>query len=102
MHLHESLKKKRAQCVGTSQGQIQPVILVGEAISVILAVKSHNGFATAKLYAHGMRPLRFSGACVLFRDVTSFFDASGKVCVRVETVSILTHQTHCPGFGKER
>jgi len=24
------------------------------------------------------------------------------VCVRVEPVSILTHQTHCPGFGKER
>jgi len=55
-----------------------------------------------KLYSHAMRPLRFSGACVWFRDVTSFFDASGMVCVRVETVSILTHQTHCSGFGKER
>jgi len=30
---------------------------------------------------HG--PVRFSGACVWFRDVTSFSDASGMVCVRV-------------------
>jgi len=30
-----------------------------------------------KLYAHGMRPVRFFGACVWFRDVTSFSDASG-------------------------
>jgi len=55
-----------------------------------------------KLYAHGLCPLRFLGACVWFRDVTSFSDASGMVCVRVEPVSILTHQTHCPGFRKER
>jgi len=55
-----------------------------------------------KLYAHGMRPLRFLGACVWFYDVTSFSDASGRGCVRVEPVSILTHQTHCPGFRKER
>ena len=55
-----------------------------------------------KLYAHGMCPLRFSGACVWFCDVTSFFNAPGMVCLRVETVSILTHQPHCPGFGKER
>jgi len=55
-----------------------------------------------KLYAHGMRPLRFSGVCVWFRDVTSFFDTSGMVYVRVETVSVLTHKTHYPGFGKER
>jgi len=26
-----------------------------------------------KLDAHGMRPVRFLGACVCFRDVTSFF-----------------------------
>ena len=31
-----------------------------------------------------MRPVRFSGACVGFRDVTSFSDASGMVCVRVK------------------
>ena len=30
-----------------------------------------------KLYAHGMRPMRFLSACVWFRDVTSFPDASG-------------------------
>ena len=31
-----------------------------------------------------MRPVRFLGACVWFRDVTSFFDASGMVYVRVK------------------
>jgi len=36
-----------------------------------------------KLYAHGMRPLRFLGACVWFHDVTSFSNASGMVCIRV-------------------
>ena len=50
---------------------------------------------TLKLCAHGMLPMRFLSACVWFRDVTSFSDASGMVCVRVEHVSILTHQTHC-------
>ena len=50
--------------------------------------------------AHGMRPVRFFGACVWFRDVTSFSDASDMVCVRVEPVSILTHQTQCFGFTK--
>jgi len=47
-----------------------------------------------KLDAHGMRPKRFLSACAWFRDVTSFSDVSGMVCVRVEPVSILTHQTH--------
>jgi len=47
-----------------------------------------------KLYAHGMRPVRFLSACVWFRDVTSFSDASGMVCVWVGPVSILTDQTH--------
>jgi len=42
-----------------------------------------------------MRPVRFLSACVWFRDVTSFSDAPGMVCVRAEPVSILTHQTHC-------
>jgi len=32
----------------------------------------------------------------------SFSDASGMVRVRVESVSTLTHQTHCTGSGKER
>jgi len=50
---------------------------------------------TLKLYAHSMRPVRFLSVCVWFRDVTSFFDASGIVCVRVEPVSRLTHQMHC-------
>jgi len=54
-----------------------------------------------KLYAHGMRLVRCLGACVWFCDVTSFSDASGMVCVRVEPVFMLTHQTHCSGFGKE-
>jgi len=35
-----------------------------------------------KLYAHGMRPVRFLSACLWFRDVKSFSDAFGKVCVR--------------------
>jgi len=39
---------------------------------------------------------------VWFRDVASFSDASGIVWVRVEPVSILTHQTQCSGFRKER
>jgi len=47
-----------------------------------------------------MRPVRFWGACVWFCDVTSFSDASGMVCVRVEPVSILTQQTHALGSGK--
>jgi len=38
-----------------------------------------------KLDAHGMRPMRFLSACGWFRDVTSFFDASGMVCGRVGT-----------------
>jgi len=38
-----------------------------------------------KLDAHGMRPMRFLSACVWFRDVTSFSDASGMVCIRVKT-----------------
>jgi len=38
-----------------------------------------------KLDVHSMRPLRFLSACVWFRDVTSFSDASGMVCVRVGT-----------------
>jgi len=42
-----------------------------------------------------MRPVRFLDACVWFRDVTSFSDASGMVCIRVEPVSIMTHQTYC-------
>ena len=33
--------------------------------------------------------------CAWFRDVTSFSDASGMVWVRVELVSVLTHQTYC-------
>ena len=37
-----------------------------------------------KLDAHGMRPVGFLGACVWFRDVMSFSDASGMVCVRVK------------------
>jgi len=37
-----------------------------------------------KLYAHGMRPVHLLGACVWFRDITSFSDASGIVCVQVE------------------
>jgi len=36
-----------------------------------------------KLYAHGILPVRFLSACVWFRDVTSFSDASGIVSVRV-------------------
>jgi len=44
---------------------------------------------TLKLYAHGMCPVRFLGAWVWFRDVTSFSDVSGLVCVRVE-VSLKT------------
>jgi len=48
-----------------------------------------------KLYSHGMRPVRFLSACVWLPDVTSFSDAAGMVCVGVEPVSILTHQTHC-------
>jgi len=31
-----------------------------------------------------MRPVRLLGAAVSFRDVASFSDASGMVCVRVE------------------
>jgi len=42
-----------------------------------------------------MRPMHFLSACVWFRDVTSFSDASDMACVRVEPVSILTHHTHC-------
>jgi len=37
----------------------------------------------------------FLSVCVWFPDITSIFDASGMVCVRVEPVSILTLQTHC-------
>jgi len=48
-----------------------------------------------KLYAHGMRPVRFLSACVWFRDVTSSSNVSDMVCVRVESISTLTHQTHC-------
>jgi len=51
-------------------------------------------FMWLKLYAHGMRPIRFLSASVLFRDVTSFSDAFGTVCIRVEPVSILTDETH--------
>jgi len=42
--------------------------------------------SSIKLNEHGMRPVRFLGACVWFRDVTSFSDASGMVCVRVKVV----------------
>jgi len=50
-----------------------------------------------------LRPARFlAHAWVWFCDVASFSDASGMVCVLVEPVSILTHQTHCSGFRKER
>jgi len=52
--------------------------------------------------AHGMCHVRFLGSCVWFCDVMSFFDASGMVCIQVEPVSILTHQTHCSRFAKER
>jgi len=38
-----------------------------------------------KLDEHGMGPMGFLSACVWFRDVTSFSDASGMVCVRVGT-----------------
>jgi len=36
-----------------------------------------------KLDAHGVRTVRFLSACVWFRNVTSFSDASGMVYVRV-------------------
>jgi len=61
------------------------------------SVSSYRNTHTLKLYAHVMRPVRFLVACVWFRDVTSFSDASGMVCVRIEPVFILTHQTHCSG-----
>jgi len=38
-----------------------------------------------KLDAHGRRPMRFLSACVWFRDVTSFSDASGVVCIQTGT-----------------
>jgi len=56
-------------------------------------LKTYSSIAcnmTLKLYAHGMRPMRFLSECVWFRDVTSFSDSSGMVCVRE-----LTHQTQC-------
>jgi len=43
-----------------------------------------TAFETLKLDAHGMRPVRFLDGCVLFRDVMSYSDASGMVCVRVK------------------
>ena len=57
--------------------------------------KQRQSTSTLKLYAHGMRPVRFLSACVWFRDITSFSGASGMVCVRVEPVSILTHRPYC-------
>jgi len=47
------------------------------------------------LYPHGMRPVRFLSASVWFRDVMSFSDVSGVVCVRVAPASVLMHQTYC-------
>jgi len=41
------------------------------------------GHQWLKLDAHAMCPVRFFSACVWFRDVTSFSDAPGMVCVRV-------------------
>jgi len=57
-----------------------------------------------KLDAHGCVLCVFflAHSRVWFCDVASFSDASGMVYVRVEPVSILTHQTQCSGFRKER
>jgi len=63
--------------------------------------------AWVKLDAHGMRPMCFLSACIWFRDVTSFSDVSGMVCVRVGTYFYIDasdlllwlpsrNQTHAP------
>jgi len=56
-----------------------------------------------KLDAHGCVLCVFlAHAWVWFCYVASVSDAAGMVCVRVEPASVLTHQTHCSGFRKER
>ena len=72
------------------------------AVALLLNLRNSGSDAIDKvavthlwLYAHDMCPVRFLSACVWFRDVTSFSDASGMACVRVEPVSTLTHQIRC-------